>query len=135
MQIEESEGSDSNLYGGNLNPNYSKFAWRLGFESLLNGFESEFSKRSEWLLNERDSNPYSTYSNLNSNKGCLDGLIWISIQEIRILGQERSEVENQGFESPTQRFESLMKNKWRDWSIDSNPLHNDSNPLHNDSNP
>ena len=50
------------------------------------------------------------------------------IQEIRILGEEISEIESHGFESHTQRFESLIKNKWRDWSMDLNHLHRDSNP-------
>ena len=87
MQIEESKDSDSNPYGVDSNPNNSKFAWKPEFESLFNGFESlfnefesGFSKGSEWLLDESDSNPYSTDSNANSSKGCLDELIRITIQ-------------------------------------------------------
>ena len=66
-----------------------------------------FQKESEWLLNERDSNPYSTDLNPNSNKGCLDGLIRISIQEIQIPHEEQVKRLKHRFESPTQRFESL----------------------------
>ena len=105
----------------------SSTRWRW-FKSLFNGFEFGFQKRFEWLLDKRDSNPYSTNSNPNSSKVCLDGLIRISIQKIRIPGKGRSEVKSEGFESPTNRFKSLIKNKWRDWSTNSNLLHNDSNP-------
>ena len=74
VQTEKSEKSDSNPYGGDSNPNTSKFAWKPKFESLFNRFGSGFSKGSEWLFDESDSNPYSTNSNSNSSKGYFDGL-------------------------------------------------------------
>ena len=64
------------------------------------------SKISEWLLDESDSNPYSTYSNPNSSEGCLDGLIRIS----------------------SKRFESLVKKEVKLRANDSNHLHSNSNP-------
>ena len=65
---------------------------------------------------DNDSNPYREDSNLDSNEVYSDGWIWISIQAIRIPSEERSEIEGHKFESLNKGFESLMKNKWRDWS-------------------
>ena len=65
---------------------------------------------------DSDSNTYGEDLNPDFNKVCLDGWIRISIQEIQILGEERSETEGHRFESLKFGFESLMKNKWRDWS-------------------
>ena len=58
---------------------------------------------------DNNLNPYGEDSNLDSSKVCLDGWIRISIQAIRILGEEKSETEGH-------KFKSLMKNKWKDWS-------------------
>ena len=43
-----------------------------------------------WIAAQQqsDSNPFSTNLNLNSSKGYFDGLIWITIQVIRIPGDE-----------------------------------------------
>ena len=60
---------------------------------------------------DNDSNPYREDSNLDSNEGCLDGWIRISIEAIRIPGEEKSETEGHRFESLNKGFESLMKNK------------------------
>ena len=58
-----------------------------------------------------DWNPYGEDSNPDFNKVCLDGWIRISIQEIQIPGEERSETKGHRFESLNYGFESLMKNK------------------------
>ena len=78
----------------------------VGAWQLFNWFESGFSKRFEWLLDERDSNPYSTDSNLNSSKLCFDGLIRIS----------------------SKRLESLVKKEVKLKATDSYHIHRDLNP-------
>ena len=59
---------------------------------------------------DSDLNPYGD-SNLDSSEGCSDGWIRISIQVIRIPGEEKNETEGHRFESLNEGFESLMKNK------------------------
>ena len=53
---------------------------------------------------DSDLNPYGEDLNLDSSKGCSNESIRITIQAIRIPGEEKSETEGH-------RFESLMKNK------------------------
>ena len=91
--------------------------WWRWFESLKRGFESWFQNMQTKESEYNDSNPYGEDSNLDFGKICSDGWIWISIQAIRIPSEERSETEVHGFESLKFGLESLMKNKWRDWSL------------------
>ena len=65
---------------------------------------------------DNGSNPYREDSNPNSSEGCSDGWIRISIQVIGIPSEEKSETEGHIFESLNERFKSLIKNKWKDWS-------------------
>ena len=58
-----------------------------------------------------DSNPYGEDLNPNSSKVFSNEWIRISIQEIQIPGEERSETKGHRFESLNYGFESLMKNK------------------------
>ena len=79
-------------------------------------FEFQFQNVQTKEFEDSDSSPYKEDSNPNSSKVCSDGWIRISIQEIRISGEERSETKGHRFEFLNKEFESLMKNKWRDWS-------------------
>ena len=60
---------------------------------------------------DNDSNPYGEYSNPYSSEVCSNGWIRISIQAIRISGEEKSETKGHKFESLNKGFEYLMKNK------------------------
>ena len=72
-------------------------------------FEFQFQNVQTKEFEDRDSN-------LDFSKVCSNGWIRISIQEIQIPSEERSETKGHRFESLKFGFESLMKNKWRDWS-------------------
>ena len=153
MQIEKSENSDLNHYHSDSNPNSSKFAWRLWFESLFNGFEFELQKRSEWLLDERviripikririqipvrstlmdwfeshssDSNPWWR------KKWSWKPWIRITYTTIWIPHEEQVKRLKHGFESPTQWFESMNLELWRIRQGDSNLWVMNLNPLTN----
>ena len=88
---------------------------RRWFESLKWGFKFRFQNVQAKESEDSDSNPYGEDSNFDSSEVCLNGWIRISIQAIRIPCEEKSETEGHIFESLNKRFESLMKNKWRDW--------------------
>ena len=90
--------------------------WKRWFESLKGVFEYRFQNVQAEESEDSDSNPYWEDLNLDSSKVFSNKWIWISIQAIQILGEERSETEGHRFESLNYEFESLMKNKWRDWS-------------------
>ena len=60
---------------------------------------------------DSDLNPYGEDLNLDSSKGCSNEWIRITIQAIRIPGEERSETEGHKFKFLNKRSKSLMKNK------------------------
>ena len=90
--------------------------WWRWFESFKGGFESWFQNVQTKESKDSDSNPYGNDSNLDSNKVCSNRWIRISIQEIRIPNEEKSETKGHRFESLNFGFEFLVKNKLRDWS-------------------
>ena len=90
--------------------------WRQWLESLEGGFKSQFQNVQAEESEDNDSNPYGEDLSPDSSKVCLDGWIRISIKAIQILDEERSENEGYRYESLRLEFESLMKNKWRDWN-------------------
>ena len=52
-----------------------------------------------------DLNLYATDSNMNSNKVCLDGWIWIFIKEIRIPNEK--EVKMKAMDSNPRKMDSI----------------------------
>ena len=112
----KNEESDSNPLWEDSNPISKKFKLKKVIRILQKRIQSQFQNVQTKESEDNDSNLYGEDSNPDSSKVCSDGWIRISIQDIRILGEEKNETEGQKFKSLKFGFEFLMKNKWRDWS-------------------
>ena len=125
--------SDSNLSSTNSNPNSSKGYFDKLIRIIIQAIRIRVPEK-VWMAAQQqsDSNPSSTNSNPNSSKEYFDGLIWITNQVIRITSKKEEKLRvtdsnypysdsnpswrkmkrlKHRFESPTQLFESLIKNK------------------------